>query len=61
MVKKWLQAIGLKKGALRQALGVPKGRKIAAGRLASAAKAKGRLGRMARLAKTMRTFRKRGK
>jgi len=62
MVKRWIAGAIKRKGALHRALGVPKGRKIPAAKLARAAKAKGRLGRQARLAQTLRRLpRARGK
>ena len=45
-----------KPGALRSALGVKKGEKIPAGKLAKAAKAPGKLGQRARLAQTLKGF-----
>jgi len=56
MVKRWIAGAIKRKGALHKALGVPKGRKIPAAKLARAAKAKGRLGRQARLAVKLRSF-----
>lgn len=52
--RKWIQAIGMKKGALRKSLGVKKGEKIPAKKLAKAAKAPGKLGKRARLAITLK-------
>lgn len=45
-------------GALHRALGVPAGKKIPAGLIRKAAKAKGRLGREARFAETLKGLRK---
>ena len=58
MAKKWIQAIHMKKGALRKSLKVKKGKKIPLSKLNAAAKKKGKLGRRARLAKTLRRLRK---
>ncbi len=54
MARKWIQKAIQHKGALHKALGVPQGEKIPADKLASAAKAGGKLGKMARLAKTLK-------
>jgi hypothetical protein len=43
-----------KPGALRESLGVKKGEKIPAGKLAKAAKAPGKMGQRARLAQTLK-------
>lgn len=51
---KWIQKAIKHKGALREELGVPEGKKIPAGKLAKAAKAPGKLGKRARLAETLR-------
>lgn len=56
--KKWIQKAGIKKGALHEALGVPQGKKIPAGKLAAAAKQGGKVGREARLAQTFKGFAK---
>jgi hypothetical protein len=50
----WIAGAIKHKGALREELGVKAGEKIPAGKLAKAAKAKGKLGRRARLAQTLR-------
>ena len=56
--KNWIQdAIG-KPGALHKALGVPKGDKIPAKKLAAAAKKTGKEGKEAKLAETLRGFHK---
>jgi hypothetical protein len=47
-----------KPGALRKSLGVKKGEKIPAAKLAKAAKAPGKMGQRARLAKTLKGFKK---
>ena len=54
MAGKWIQSAIKKPGALRQELGVKKGEKIPAKKLAKAAKAKGKLGQRARLAETLK-------
>ena len=55
---KWIQSAIKKPGALRSSLGVKKGEKIPAGKLAAAAKKPGKLGQRARLAKTLGKLRK---
>ncbi len=52
--KKWIQKAIKKPGALRQSLGVKKGKKIPASKLRAAAKKGGKLGQRARLARTLR-------
>jgi hypothetical protein len=47
-----------KPGALRKSLGVKKGEKIPAKKLAAAAKAPGKMGQRARLAQTLKGFKK---
>ena len=47
-----------KPGALRKSLGVKKGEKIPAGKLAAAAKKPGKMGQRARLAQTLKGFKK---
>ncbi len=54
--KKWIQAIGMKKGALHRELGVKKGVKIPTKKLAAAAKKGGVEGKRARLAETLKSF-----
>jgi len=54
MAKKWIQRAIKKPGALRKSLGVKKGQKIPAKKLAAAAKKKGKTGQRARLAQTLR-------
>ena len=54
MPEKWIQKAVKKPGALRESLGVKKGEKIPAKKLAKAAKAPGKLGQRARLAQTLR-------
>jgi hypothetical protein len=49
----WIKGAIKKPGALRQQLGVAKGKKIPPALLAKAAKSKGKLGQRARLAQTL--------
>ena len=58
VAEKWIQKIGMKKGALHEQMGVPKGQKIPAKKLAAAAKKPGTLGKRARLAETLKGLRK---
>lgn len=58
MSEKWIQKIGMKKGALHKELGVPEGKKIPAKKLAAAAKKPGKEGKRARLAETLKKLRK---
>jgi hypothetical protein len=58
MAKKWIQKAIKKPGALRKSLGVKKGQKIPAKKLAKAAKSKGKLGQRARLAQTLGKMRR---
>ena len=51
---KWIQGAIKKPGALHEQLGVPKGKKIPAKKLAAAAKKPGKLGKRARLAETLK-------
>ena len=55
---KWIQEAVKKPGALRNSLGVKKGEKIPAGKLAAAAKKPGKMGQRARLAQTLRGMKK---
>ena len=55
---KWIQSAIKKPGALRKSLGVKKGEKIPAGKLAAAAKKPGKMGQRARLAQTLRGMKK---
>lgn len=55
---KWIQGAIKKPGALRAQLGVKKGEKIPAKKLAKAAKAPGKLGQRARLAETLKGLKK---
>jgi len=54
MAKKWIQEAHIKKGALHEEMGIPKGKKIPAKKLNAAAKKKGVEGKRARLAKTLK-------
>jgi hypothetical protein len=58
MASKWIQKAIKKPGALRSSLGVKKGKKIPAKKLAMAAKKPGKMGQRARLAQTLRGFKK---
>jgi len=58
MAKKWIQKAIKKPGALRKSLGVKKGKKIPAKKLAQAAKKGGKLGQRARLAMTLKKMKK---
>jgi hypothetical protein len=59
--KHFIQAMGMKKGALHAEMGVPQGQKIPPDRLAAAAQAPGLLGKRARLAETLRGLNHGGK
>jgi hypothetical protein len=54
MAEKWIQKAVEKPGSLRKAMGVKKGEKIPAGKLAAAAKKPGKMGKRARLAQTLK-------
>ena len=56
--KNWIAGAIKKPGALRKELGVKKGEKIPAKKLAAAAKKPGKEGQRARLAETLRGFKK---
>lgn len=56
--KKFIKGAVEKPGALHKQLGVPKGQKIPAAKLAKAAKAPGKLGERARLAQTLKKLSK---
>ena len=58
MTGNWIKGAIKHPGALHKELGVPKGKKIPAGKLAKAAKAGGVEGKRARLAITLRGFNK---
>jgi len=55
---KWIQRAIKHPGALHKQLGIPEGKKIPAGTLASAAEKGGKLGRRARLAETLKKLHK---
>jgi len=52
-MKKWIQNMHMKKGALHKELGVPEGEKIPKAKLKKAAKKGGKEGKRARLAETL--------
>jgi len=54
----WIAGAIKKPGALHEQLGVPKGQKIPAKKLAAAAEKGGKLGQRARLAQTLKGFKK---
>lgn len=54
MAEKWIQKAIKKPGALRAELGVKAGKTIPAKKLATAAKAPGKMGQRARLAQTLK-------
>lgn len=54
--KNWIAGAIKKPGALHEQMGVPKGQKIPAKKLAKAAQAPGKLGQRARLAQTLKGF-----
>lgn len=56
--KNWIAGAIKKPGALRKELGVKKGEKIPAAKLAKAAEKGGKLGQRARLAETLRGMKK---
>lgn len=56
--KNWIAGAIKKPGALKESLGVKKGEKIPAGKLAAAAKAPGKMGQRARLAQTLKGLKK---
>lgn len=56
--KNWIAGAIKKPGALRKELGVKKGAKIPAKKLATAAKKPGKEGQRARLAETLKGFKK---
>ena len=58
MAKNWIAGAIKKPGALHKQMGVPKGKKIPAAKLAKAAKAGGKLGQRARLAETLKKLHK---
>jgi len=58
MAEKWIQKAIKKPGALKASLGVAKGKKIPAAKLAAAAKKPGKMGKRARLAETLKGLKK---
>ena len=56
--KNWIASVIKKPGALKKSLGVKKGEKIPAGKLAAAAKKPGKMGQRARLAQTLKGMKK---
>ena len=58
MKKNWIAGAIKKPGALKKELGVKKGEKIPAKKLAAAAKKPGKEGQRARLAETLKGFKK---
>ncbi len=58
MAKKFIQKIGLKKGALHRDLGVPESEKIPKAKLAAVAKKKGKVGQRARFAEVLGKMKK---
>lgn len=54
--KNWIANAIKKPGALKKSMGVKKGEKIPASKLASAAKKPGKMGQRARLAQTLKGF-----
>lgn len=55
---KWIQKMGMKKGALHKELDVPSDKKIPAKKLSKAADKGGKLGKRARLAETLKKLKK---
>ena len=58
MAKNWIAGAIKRPGALRESLGAKPGKPIPAGKLATAAKAPGKMGQRARLAQTLKGFKK---
>lgn len=56
--KNWIASATKNKGGLHKSLGVPKGKKIPANKIAAAAKKGGKVGKQARLAQTLKGFKK---
>jgi hypothetical protein len=54
--KNWIADAIKKPGELKKSMGVKKGEKIPAGKLAAAAKKPGKMGQRARLAQTLKGF-----
>jgi len=61
MAEKWIQKAHIKKGALHEELGVPKGKKIPKAKIEKAAEKGGKEGRRARLAETLEGMHKKKK
>jgi hypothetical protein len=59
MAEKWIQKMGMKKGALRKELGVKEGKKIPAAKIEKATHSKNKLlAKRARLAETLTKLKK---
>ena len=58
MAEKWIQKAIKKPGALKASMGVKKGEKIPAKKLAAAVKKPGKMGQRARLAQTLSKLKK---
>jgi hypothetical protein len=58
MAKHWIKGAIKHPGALHKEMGIAKGKKIPAKKLAAAAKKGGKLGKRARLAETLKKMRK---
>lgn len=58
MAKNFIAGAIKKKGQLHKDLGVPQGEKIPPGKIAAAAKSKGKIGQRARFAQTLKKLRK---
>ena len=58
MAEKWIQKIGMKKGALHKEMGIPEGKKIPKKKLVAAAKKPGKEGKRANLAITLEKMKK---
>jgi hypothetical protein len=58
MAKGWIKGATKNKGGLHRSLGIPEGQKIPPGKIAAAAKLKGRVGKQARLAQTLKGLKK---
>ena len=56
--KNWIASAIKKPGALKKSLGVKKGEKIPAGKLAAAAKKPGKMGQRARFSQTLKGMKK---
>lgn len=58
MTEKWIQKMHMKKDALHEELGVPKGKKIPEKKLKAAEKKGGKEGKRAHLAETLKKLKK---